>query len=51
MKPVKWTVIVNIEVKNSPEILHRELDFLSETEADQWIAEHPEYEKIPVYRG
>lgn len=53
MEPIKWTVVANIEVENehSRETLHRELDFLTEAEADEWIKENPEYEKIPVYRG
>lgn len=51
MKPIKWTVVANIQVEDSVEVLHRELDFLLEVEADAWIQEHPEYEKIPVYRG
>lgn len=51
MEPIKWTVVANIETEDSPEVLHRELDFLTEAEADAWISEHPEYEKIPVYRG
>jgi len=51
MEPIKWTVIANIEVDGSTEVLHRELDFLTEKEADDWIANNPEYEKIPVYRG
>lgn len=51
MKPIKWTVVANIYVEDSPEVLHRELDFLLEAEADAWMKEHPEYEKIPVYRG
>ena len=50
---IKWTVVANIEVEEDGrrETLHRELDFLTEAEADAWILEHPEYEKIPVYRG
>lgn len=51
MEPIKWTVVANIEVEDSMEVLHRELDFLTEGEADRWLAEHLEYEKIPVYRG
>lgn len=47
---VKWTVAANIET-DTGETLHRELDFLTEEEADEWIEQHPEYEKIPVYRG
>lgn len=50
MTPIKWTVATNIETDGG-EILHRELDFLTETEADEWISANPEYEKIPVYRG
>lgn len=53
MEPIKWTVVANIEVEenNRREVLHRELDFLTEAEADSWILDNPEYEKIPVYRG
>lgn len=48
---VKWTVIANIETDDGLEVLHRELDFLTEEEVDEWISQNPEYEKIPVYRG
>lgn len=47
---VKWTAVANIET-DTGETLHRELDFLTETEVDEWIGKNPEYEKIPVYRG
>lgn len=53
MEPFKWTVVANLEVETDGrrETLHRELDFLTEDEADEWCAGNEGYEKIPVYRG
>lgn len=44
---IKYTVVANIE--NNGIMLHRELDFLTEEEADAYISENPEYEKISVW--
>lgn len=49
LKIEKYTVVANIDVDGVS--LHKELDFLTEGEADDYIAKNgPEYEKIPVWR-
>lgn len=47
LKIIKYTVVANIEAEGLT--LHRELDFLTEEEANQYISENPEFEKIAVW--
>jgi len=46
---IKYTVIANLEEEGT--ILHKELDFLTEEEADAYILENgSEYTKTPVWK-
>lgn len=47
LKIIKYTVVANIEENGIT--LHRELDFITEQEADQYISDNPEFEKIAVW--